>query len=323
MLRAGLSALSDRVDSKFLTAYWLPAFVGVFGGFLILALFVGADQMDVWIGGLDSVEQTIGAAIVLLQITMLAFALRALTQPLADVFAGSALPRIVADWSLRGQRRARQTAARALRVDPGQPDAAARARPAAKRLDQLFPQDDADLQPTLFGNVLASAAEHPRFAYAMEGAIWWPRLSPLLPTYFQDMLGGVQAPMMAMLNLSVVFSALALLGPVVLGLAGGDWTAALAVLASGAVLARLGYRGAVSQAVEFGSMLQVAFDLFRHEILKQMDVETPSDLQEEQALWRRLTLQLLDLSAPPAASDAETAATTEAARPAHSTAAGS
>lgn len=305
MLRSGLSALNDRVDSKFLTAYWLPAFVGVFGGFLILALFVGARQMDVWIGGLDSVEQSIGAVIVLLQITMMAFVLRALTQPIAAIFAGKALPRIVADWSLRGQLRARKVAGRVLSPDPGCPDASAIARPAAQRLDQLFPRDDADMQPTALGNVVASAAEHPRWAYAMQGGLWWPRLSPLLPSYFQDMLGGTQAPMMAMLNLSVVFAALGALGLAVLGLIGRDWLVALAWLAGGAILSRLGYRAAVSQAIEFGSMLEVAFDLYRHEILKQMNLETPSELQEERTLWRRLTSQVLDTPDPEAAAPAQ------------------
>ncbi len=308
MLRSGLSALSNRVDSKFLTAYWLPAFVGVFGGFLILALFVGADQMDAWISDLDSVEQTIGVAIVLLQITMLAFVLRALTQPIAEIFAGSALPRFMVEWSLRGQRRAKTAAERAVGADPRGTNPSTLARPAAQRLHQIFPQDDSDMQPTLFGNVVASAAEHPRLAYSMDGGLWWPRLSPLLPSYFQDLLGGTQAPMMAMLNLSVVFFVLALLGLGVLGVAGGAWVVALVFLAGSMVLCRLCYRAAVSQAVEFGSMLQVAFDLYRHEILKQMELKTPGDLAEECALWRRLTRQLLDTPDPSAAGSAGAAA---------------
>jgi hypothetical protein len=308
MLRSGLSALSDRVDSKFLTAFWLPAFVAVFGGFVILALIVGGEQMDAWVSSLDSVEQTIGTAIILLHITMLAFVLRALTEPIADIFAGSAVPRIVATWSMRGQRRARTAAERVIGANPKGPDASALTRPAEQRLRQLFPQDDADMQPTLFGNVVASAAEHPRLAYSMDGGLWWPRLAPLLPSYFQDMLGGTQAPMMGMLNLSVVFFVLALLGLGVLGVAGGLWVVALVFLTGGMLLSRLCYRAAVSQAVEFGSMVQVAFDLYRHEILKQMEVETPSDLAEERALWRRLTRELLDIPDPPAQASAAAAA---------------
>lgn len=305
MLRSGLSALSDRVDSKFLTAFWLPAFVATLGGFIVLAILVGSDQMDAWISNLDSVEQSIGAIIILLQITMFAFVLRAMTQPIAEFFAGAAMPGQLAEWSRRGQRRSRNAASRVLGVTD-EATAPASTRLAAQRLDQLFPDDDADLQPTLIGNILARAAEHPRLSYAMEGILWWPRLSPLLPSYFQDMLGGAQAPLMALLNLSIVFSGLGVLSLIVLGIVGGQWPLAIAVLIGGAIVSRLCYQAAVSQAVTFASMLQVAFDLYRYEILKQMEVDVPGDIEAERALWKRLTMQLLDLPQPPdpAAEDA-------------------
>src|SRR5262245_46917418 len=107
MLASALGALSGRLDSKFLTAYWLPAFVALLGGLGILALAVGAEQMDAWVYGLDAVEQTIGTLILLLLMTMLAFVLRALSRPIVELFAGVALPRTVAKWSARGQLRVR------------------------------------------------------------------------------------------------------------------------------------------------------------------------------------------------------------------------
>lgn len=300
MLRSGLSALSDRVDSKFLTAYWLPAFVAVFGGLGILAAVVGPERLGAWIGDLGSVEQGIAAVIVLLQITMLGFVLRAFTQPIVAFFAGSAMPRIVAEWSMRGQRRTKLAAARVLGVDLARTDGASLEWNAAKRLRELFPEADEDLQPTLFGNVLARSAEHPRIAYLMDSALWWPRLSPLLPSSFQEMLGGTQAPLMALLNLSVVFAALGLGGFAVVGVVGGRWPIAIVFLIGGAVAARLCYRAAVSQAVAFSILLEVAFDLFRHEILRQMDVSVPDDLPDERELWRQMTRRLLDPPAPAA-----------------------
>jgi hypothetical protein len=166
----------------------------------------------------------------------------------------------------------------------------------------MFPLDDADVQPTLFGNVMATAAEHPRLAYSMEGHLWWPRLSPLVPDLFQEVLGGAQAPMMGLLNLSVVFTMLALIGAVVL-VAGGQWAVAIAVLVGGLILAWLCYRAAVSQAAELGSLLRVGFDLYRHEILRQMDQEVPDDLEAERALWVQLTTETLAIppEIPPAA----------------------
>jgi hypothetical protein len=34
------------------------------------------------------------------------------------------------------------------------------------------PRDDADAEPTRFGNALPGAAEHPVRTYAMDGALW-------------------------------------------------------------------------------------------------------------------------------------------------------
>ena len=82
MLSSVISALSGQVDSKFLIAYWLPAFVAVLGGIGILGARVGPQQLDEWVNDLDSVEQSLGTLIVLVLITMLAFVLRALTRPI-------------------------------------------------------------------------------------------------------------------------------------------------------------------------------------------------------------------------------------------------
>ena len=73
---------------------------------------------------------------------------------------------------------------------------------------------------TLFGNVLAAAGDHPRLAYGMVGAVWWPRLLPLLPAEFRTSVGVAQAPMMALVNLSVVFAVLAVGGGTVMMLGG-------------------------------------------------------------------------------------------------------
>ena len=298
MLASALTNLSGRLDSKFLTAYWLPAFVAVLGSFGVLTVLVGGEQLDDWVYNLDSVEQTLGVLLLVLLISMVAFVLRAISRSLIEIFSGDALPRAVADWSRRGQLRIKHRMAQSSGVMPDAPAAALTPEQMAVWLKREFPLDDAGTQPTLFGNVLATAAEHPRLAYAMEGLLWWPRLSPVVPVDFQDLLHGAQAPMMALLNLSVVFTALALGGFLTLVLAGGHWTAAIVTLLVCLLLARLCYRAAVSQASELSSLLTVGFDLYRHEILRQMDLDVPTDLAAERELWSQLTLQLLGRRQP-------------------------
>lgn len=296
MLSSALGALTDHVDSKFLTAYWLPAFVATLGGLGLLAALMGQERIDDWVYGLDSVEQSLAVLILLLAMTMLAFVLRALTRPIVEIFTGELLPRAVAGWSTRGQLAIKHTTEQVLGVSPDGPPVSATASQASLTLNRAFPRDDAATKPTRFGNVLAAAADHPWLAYAMNGTLWWPRLTPLLPSCFQNMLGGALAPMMALLNLSVVFFALALAAVAVLGLVGTQWIAAGAVLVVGSLLSWLCYRAAVSQAMELSSMLRVAFDLYRQDILRQWNLEIPGDVTAERALWLKLTNDLLGLS---------------------------
>jgi hypothetical protein len=253
---------------------------------------VGPGQMDDWVDDLDAVEQSLAVLILLLMVTMLAFVFRALTRTITAVFAGEILPRVMAAWSTRGQLAIKHETERLLGLSSDDPASYSMPSQAAIPMS-VFPRDDAETKPTRFGNVLAAAADHPRLAYAMNGALWWPRLTPVLPSAFQEMLSGALAPMMALLNLSIVFSALALSAIAILGLVGAQWTAAIAFLIVGFLLAWLCYRAAASQATELGSMLRVAFDLYRYEILHQLDIERPGDPSAERALWQRLTIQML------------------------------
>jgi hypothetical protein len=52
MLSSAISALSDRLDSRFLLAFWLPAFVLVLGGFGIVTVWVGSSSMEHWAASL-------------------------------------------------------------------------------------------------------------------------------------------------------------------------------------------------------------------------------------------------------------------------------
>lgn len=300
MLSSVIGALGDRMDSKFLTAYWLPAFVFVLGSLCALGLALGWGQLERWTSGLDAVEQTLSALLIVLVISMVAFMLRALMRPITEVFAGVALPQAIASAFTRGQVRAKGRAIRILEGSSPSVDQEVEAW-----LQSRFPHDDANLKPTLFGNLLASVSEHPTIAYSMVGALWWPRLSPLLPGSFQDTLAGSQAPMMAMLNLSIVFCALAPLGALAGALA-AQWLMAFLWFAGALVLARLSYRAAVSQAAEVGNMLRVAFDLYRYDILDQLDRPHPENLADERALWISLTRNVLGRDVPPLAPEMAT-----------------
>ena len=66
LLFSAVGAIGDKLDSKFMTAYFFPAFVAVLGSIWILVTAVGGERFAERIEGLDSVKQTIGVVIILL-----------------------------------------------------------------------------------------------------------------------------------------------------------------------------------------------------------------------------------------------------------------
>jgi hypothetical protein len=284
VLFSAIGSLGDRLDSKFITAYFFPAFVAVLGTIWILVVSVGGERFGERMAELDSVEQGIGVAVILLVTMMLAHMLSALARPIATFYAGRAFPGPVRQWSIRGQLQARLRNRRTS-IQAG-------------REDRLYPRDPVDTQPTAFGNVLAATADYPRLIYAMDAFHWLPRLLPLLPAEFQALLRSSETPMRGMLNLSLVFSYLSFLAVVVLGLLGSQELTALLALMVGIVLSQLCYRAAVTQATDLTRNIWVAFDLYRFSILEQMREEAPADLETERALWQRLAERLHELDEP-------------------------
>jgi hypothetical protein len=284
VLFSAIGSLGERLDAKFITAYFFPAFIAVLGSIWILVVSVGGERFGERIAELDSVEQGIGAAVILLATMMLAHMLSALARPIATFYAGRAFPGPVRQWSIRGQLQARLRNRRTS-IQAG-------------REDRLYPRDPADTQPTAFGNVLAATADYPKLIYAMDAFHWLPRLLPLLPAEFQALLRSSETPMRGMLNLSLVFSYLAFLAVVVLGLLGSQELTALLVLVVGIVLSQLCYRAAVTAATDLARNIWVAFDLYRFSILAQLREQEPSNLDEERALWQRLAERRHALDAP-------------------------
>jgi hypothetical protein len=116
----------------------------------------------------------------------------------------------------------------------------------SSRDERLVPIDPADTAPTALSNVLAAASDYPRYVYGMDTYYWWPRLMPLLPPEFQDLLRSMETPIRSLLNLSLVSLYLGCLTAAVLGLADSNLALAAVSLAIGVVFAELLYRGAAS-----------------------------------------------------------------------------
>src|SRR4051812_3157129 len=110
----------------------------------------------------------------------------------------------------------------------------------------------------------------------------------------QDIATSEFANMTGLLNLSLVWATIGVAGAAVLGLIGSHWGTAVAVLVVGLLLSSISYWAATRGGSEAGRYRHAAFDLYRHEILKQMALEIPEDAATERALWQQLTTEMVE-----------------------------
>ncbi len=120
--------------------------------------------------------------------------------------------------------------------------------------------------------------------------IRWPPLATPVRQAFHRLLGlTVRWPchrtrLYTVLTLKTLLTLLTLLGLAALLL---QWWF-VAIFVGGLLLARACYLTAVSQAIGYGALVRVAFDLHRQEIFKQMHIPLPDNLVEERCLWAAL-----------------------------------
>jgi hypothetical protein len=269
MVGTFLEKVGGWFDRRFLIAYWSPVFIGLVlvGGLVILAL--GPPVVFGWWAKLNGEEQIVLGVGSLLATTLLAYVLDALTTPLIRLYEGywswKQLARLAASW---------QEARKARLVDSAH--------------SYHFPRNSELLKPTRLGNVLASAEDYSYQVYRLDAVIWWPRLVTLLPETFRAQLDTALTPMVTLLNLSMILTLTALGGGASLLLSDRRWWLGVSVFIGGLVLARACYIAASNQAVDYGQLVRVAFDFYRHDILKQMHVSVPDNLVEERLLWDAL-----------------------------------
>lgn len=173
-----------------------------------------------------------------------------------------------------------------------------------------LPVDIDRVGATDLANTLALAEEYPFERYAMDAAVFWPRISA---EYEAEKPGGLTASfatMNGLLNLSLLIylSALefAIVGfaivagwvPVgasqhasILWLTNNQQAVAGLTLLLVLLLAVIGYgayRAAIASARAVGNAMRTAFDYYRDNVLKRFNLKMPNDLEEERVLWLKL-----------------------------------
>jgi uncharacterized repeat protein (TIGR01451 family) len=166
-------------------------------------------------------------------------------------------------------------------------------------INSELPDREEFILPTRLGNVIRCFERYPAVAYGMDAIVLWPRLISKIDSSFGSSIDDAKTSFDFMLNCSFL-STLTTVGIVGIGLfypvpltvastVPWIWRALLF-----AALAVIFYRFSIGRAAAWGMQVKAAFDLYRFELLKALGYQQqPQTFFEEQALWQRISAQLL------------------------------
>src|SRR5579859_3954184 len=275
MIGTFLDKLHGLFDTRFLVAFWAPMVIGIGSVINLLLFHFGYMAGTDWWFKLDTSRQVWAAAIVLFFATILAFVLQTFSTPLVRVYAGFNWPTWLRHPCIAWQHWHYNTLAK-RESERG-------------RWYDYFPEDKSLMQPTALGNRLQAAEEHAMRAYKLDSVVWWPHVTAVFPEAFRRQIDGALTPMLALLNICTLLLLVAILGFPVLLQVSPNVMLVLALLAGQLIFAALCYWGALSQAQIYNAMVRSGFDLYRHEVLRQLRIPLPPSLAEERKLWPILT----------------------------------
>jgi hypothetical protein len=156
------------------------------------------------------------------------------------------------------------------------------------RLDRRF-GTVATIRATSLGNVIEAYNHYGYKRYRLEAELFWSRLKKVIPSGYMNQVREPKilldfAVTMATISLFLAFGLLTV----------GPWlwfdfriwgTIAVVQLVAGAFF----YFLSVNAATQYGDMIRSCFDLFRLDLLRQLQFERPSSLKEERTLWERIS----------------------------------
>jgi hypothetical protein len=303
---AFLGELKGYFGKAFMLAVWLPVFVCVSAGLVVV--LVGHNALgSAWKQWLElKIEgQGVLAVAFLMAITLVAFIIHYLQVPISRLYEGYwddwPILRRLGQW--KRKRYANQLTALDERLDAlaeqiptleqdEKPAGDLRAelnRLSARRLLYFPPPGDAaQIMPTRLGNIYKVAELYPYRRYGIDAVIVWPRLREVLPENFVGRLQEMKIAVDFLLLFGLLTMGFAIITVLYLLTRSADWSLII-VCALGLPLGCLSYRAALASAQTYAELIKVAFDLYRHPLLKSLGLPFPPTLSAEQKLWRDLS----------------------------------
>lgn len=275
MINTFLTRLGSIFDARFWVAFWAPAFVAVMLSGVVWSVQSGFAEVAGWWDGLRATQQVMAGLALLLLVTVVAYVLEAM-----DIWVVRQYEGYWPWWLAWFQRKAEDV------------QRAAKARYVAQHHNEAwpaFPKDDHQVRATGLGNRIRAAEEYPAILYRLDAVLWWPRLASAMPAEMRTRVDAAFTPVVALLNLCTIFWLWALVG--------GAWLYRFdprawvfaAVFFGGLLAAWIAYRAAVVAAANYASVVRVAFDCHRRDLLTKLAMPLPDNFQAEGELWNALT----------------------------------
>ncbi len=161
-----------------------------------------------------------------------------------------------------------------------------------------FPPDPEYLLPTRLGNTVSAFEHYPHLRYGINSPVLWPRLVHILDKNgFAAYVEREKSTFDFALNLTVI---IVLLGLECIGFAAlflqPSWLWGTAVAVPLVIIA---HHALITNAVYWGDMVKVGFDLYRHDLRQALLMRRPDSLADEKQLWKNISNFLATGQSPP------------------------
>ena len=143
--------------------------------------------------------------------------------------------------------------------------------------------------PTRLGNTVAAFEDYPSKRYGMDAIALWPRLVPVLKEQgYLDTVAQEKSVFDFLLNMCVVVVGIGL-EMFLVKLYVGELGTALSLLVIAAVAACVLYQGLIMAAQQWGLVVRVAFDLYRHRLHERLGLHDAESFAAEYDQWRQIS----------------------------------
>lgn len=155
-----------------------------------------------------------------------------------------------------------------------------------------YPAKESRVLPTSFGNAIRAFEDYPQELYAFRGVMGWTRLMGCIDRDFSDSIDAARALVSFWLNLwfagvllTATYVVLLLLSP----RAQGHWWFATLTL----LLSACSYYRARSAAIQWGTWVKAAFDLYLPKLAYKMGYKPPRTIVQQRTFWETLATAIM------------------------------